>query len=572
MRALIPRSLRWQVIVALFSIVVVTISVSWFFASYFTARDFESFVTMAAIEQTREYAHLLETQYNLQGEFGDLAAFLVHGTTRESIDLGFNAPPPVLDDLDALGWDEAIASELGISLERYWFEVETSTPEELAWRYGSSADALVAAIMRQEVQNLEMGPLIDDADTMFFLSLAVSEVELYVEGWYEGYWVDLGFEDVEDEFGSPLLYEAPILVVNMDGDILFNGSGNNIERMSDALNEIIGGFPIRDWSDGSPVGYVLSAREPWFYDADETIFLGRTREGLLMGGLIAATIALVLGAVIARQISRPVSALRKSAVNLASGNSVNRLPVTKGELGAMSSAFNAMADSLDQQREVRSRMISDLSHELNTPLSVIQLEVEALRDGMQTPAEAVAHVLGELNLLRNLATDVGTLAENEAGLLSIQKESVALLEFLPIAAGRWKTQAAAVDIALKISVPEGRLFVDADPTRISQALGNLIRNALQHTRPGGTIEITCARRPVDRLGGIWNTVCVHDSGVGIAPEDLDSIFERSIHPRENRTGRGLGLTIVRQIVEAHGGHVWAESAVGIGSSFCIALR
>lgn len=570
MRALIPRSLRWQVIAALFSIVVVTISISWFLSSHFTARDFESYITMAAIEQTREYAHLLETQYNLQGGFGDLAEFLLHETGRETLDLDFVGPRVVLEDTSTIGWDEAIATELGISLEQYWFEAETSTPEEIAWDYGSSGDELVAAIMRQEIQAVEIDPTIDDADAMFFLSLVISEVEAYVEGWHEGYWVDLGFEDVTGEFGSPLLYEAPILVVNMDGDVLFNGSGN-IETMSEALDEIIGGFPIRDWSDGSLVGYVLSAREPWFYEADETIFLGRTREGLLMGGLIAAGIALVLGAVIARQISRPVSVLRKSAVNLASGDSVNRLPVTKGELGAMSAAFNAMADSLEQQREVRSRMISNLSHELNTPLSVIQLEVEALRDGMQNPEEAVEHVLGELNLLRNLATDVGTLAENEAGLLSIQKETVDLTTFLPTAAGRWKTQADAMDIALKITVPEGSLLVEADPTRISQALGNLIRNALQHTHQGGTIEITCARRPVDRMGGIWNTLCVHDTGNGIAPENLDTVFERSIHPRENRTGRGLGLTIVRQIVEAHEGHTWAESTLDVGSSFCIAL-
>jgi len=560
------RSLRWQIVLALFAIVVVTVAGSWLIAVRLTQRDFEAFITIEALEQTREYAQLLEAQYNIQGEFGDLAEFLYEET-------GYEVEPDdtelLLEDLDPFDWDVVAAHELGMSLDRYWEETEYYSPGEVAEGHGSSGEVLIAAIMAWERRRLADEEMIDSSDAAFLLSYVIDEVESYVEGWDEGLWEEL--EEWEDEFENPLLHDAAILVFDADGAILFDGSGGELDLLPEEREPLVEGFPIRDWRDGSTVGYVTSAREPFEFDLDETTFLNRTRDGLLIGGLIAAGIALILGAFIARRISRPVSALRDSAVHLSDGGDVERLPVTRGELGSMSAAFNAMADSLEQQREVRSRMVSDLSHELNTPLSVIQLELEALRDGMQPADEAVKRVLGEVELLRNLANDVGTLAENEAGLLSIQKETIDLIEFLPAIAGRWRTQAEAVGIDLRIALPESSQLIDVDPTRISQALGNLIRNALQHTSAGGMIEIACARRPVERLGGIWNTICVHDSGSGIAPGDLERIFERTIQTGENRTGRGLGLTIAKQIVEAHDGRVWAESTVDVGSSFCIAL-
>ncbi len=566
----IPRSLRWQIVLALFAIVVVTVVVSWLLAAHFTRRDFETFVTIEVLEQTREYAQLLEAQYNVEGDLDDLADFLIEEVGYETPSAEYDEIDLLLGELNVFEWDEAIASELGIPLERYWEEIEDASPAQIAEERGSSPDALVAAVMRSERERIDREEWLDEIETVFLLSYVIEEVEAYIEGWDEDdSWEEL--EEWEGELANPLLYEAPILVLDAEGEVLFDGSGGEIDLLPEELDSVVEGFPIRDWHDGRIVGFVLPAREPWEFDVEETTFLYRTRDGLLIGGLIAAAIALAFGAFIARRISRPVTTLRRSAARLAAGDDVDRLPVTRGELGAMGAAFNAMADSLEQQREVRSRMISDLSHELNTPLSVIQLELEALRDGMQPPDEAVEHVLGELELLRNLASDVGLLAENAAGLLAIRKEVVDLTEFLSAAVGRWRTQAEAAGVDLTVVTPEAPLLVEADPTRISQALGNLIRNALQHTSQGGAIEIVCARRSVERLGGIWNTICVSDSGSGIPPDALERIFERTVRGSGDRTGRGLGLTIVRQIVEAHDGRVWAESTPNVGSTFCMAL-
>ncbi len=563
------RTLRWQITFALFALVLVTVLISWLLAVRFTIRGFDAFVEATAEEQAWEYAQLLEVRYNLLGEFGDLSEFLIDQTgyappeseTREDL---------LVDEFDLLGWDAIVAQELGLSREAYWLALETAAPAEVAEDRGSTSDAIVSAIMRWEVTQRMANRGDDPSEALFLLAQLLGAVEDYAEGWYEHLWGEAWESEWEDEPFHSLLYDAPILVVDLQGDILFNGSQSTDPlEWRDALTTE--GFPIRDWATGKPVGTVRSTRQPGAFDVAETTFIGQTENGLLLGGLAAAGFALLLGGFMARRLSKPISALRDSAVALSQGDHVGRLPVTRGELGSMSAAFNAMADSLDQQRDVRGRLISDLSHELNTPLSVIQLEIEALRDGLQTSEEAAERVLSELALLRNLASDVGLLAENEAGLLTLQKERVDLNEFLPLMVDRWRTQAESAGIQLSTVVSDEGINVEADRTRLSQALGNLIRNALQHTASGGRIEVTCSRQPVERLGGFWTTLCIHDSGAGIASDDLERIFERTVRANANQSGRGLGLTIVRQIVDAHGGHVWAESTVGVGSSFCIAL-
>lgn len=566
MRTHFPRTLRWQITLALFGLVAVTLTVSWALAVTFTARDFEEYVTADALEQSLEYAHLLEVLYNLQGGLENIEQFLLGASLEESENHDEDMVVAVTDAAVS-EWEWILAERIGIPMEGYWDERMERSPVEIAWEYDVSADELVTAIMRAEVLWARSEPLFGEADLLWYLESVLADAEAYVWG-IDDVGVTAG---LEDDFGIPFLHEAPILVLDASGTVLFDGAGETDAGDRMDLDEDFDGAPIRDWQTDQVVGMVLPARDPWLYDEDEALYLDRTRDGLLIGGGVAAALALILGAFLSYRISRPIVALRDSATRLSSGEAIERLPVTPGELGSMSAAFNAMADSLEQQRDVRSRMVSDLSHELNTPLAVIQLEIEALRDGMQSPEEAADHVLAELDLLRNLASDVGLIAENEAGLLSMHKEAVDLDDFVPSAVQRWKTQADSVGIRLEIVNAGYPVLAELDPTRVSQALGNLIRNALQHTAAGGTIAIQVDRRSIDRLGGVWNTICVTDTGSGIAPEHLAHIFDRKVRGQTTKTGRGLGLTIVRQIVEAHNGHVWAESTPGKGSVFCIAL-
>jgi signal transduction histidine kinase len=243
----------------------------------------------------------------------------------------------------------------------------------------------------------------------------------------------------------------------------------------------------------------------------------------------------------------------------------------------MGVAFNAMAASLETQRALRNRLVDDVAHELNTPLSVIQLELEALRDGMQTPAEAAARVGAEIKHLRNLVDDLATLAESDEEMLQLNLKTVDLGKLAAEAALRWQSPAEAAEISLQLNIPDGLPPVQADPARIAQVFGNLLSNALAHTPQGGRVTISLrAQQPASPADSPeLVAVTVTDTGEGIPPEDLPHVFERFYRADRSRTrttgGRGLGLAIVRRIIERHGGRVWVESQPGAGSTFGFAL-
>jgi len=268
-----------------------------------------------------------------------------------------------------------------------------------------------------------------------------------------------------------------------------------------------------------------------------------------------------------------VTALTAASRRIAAGDWGVRLPVRSGdELGQMSAAFNRMAEELGRQRELRHRLVNAIAHELNTPLSVIQLEVEAMRDGMQGPDQAAEGVLREIELLRGLVEDLSFLAETDAGMLQTHPRPVGLLDLVERARVRWQSQADAAGIVLTVEwagAGKDGPQVMADPMRIEQVLGNLLSNALRYTPPGGSVTVRVLASEEEAH------VVVQDTGEGIPAADLPHIFERFYRADRSRSrstgGRGLGLSIVRQVVEAHGGRVWVESQVGVGSTFGFSL-
>jgi two-component system OmpR family sensor kinase len=250
----------------------------------------------------------------------------------------------------------------------------------------------------------------------------------------------------------------------------------------------------------------------------------------------------------------------------------------------MSITFNQMAEALATQRTLRQRLVNDLSHELNTPLSVIQLEMQALRDGLQTPAQAFEQVQGEIELLRNLVRDLSNLETTDNGHFPLQCEPVDLLALAQRAIKRWQAKAESKGVTLTLAAPVDLLpITEADPARLTQVLGNLLDNALRHTETGGTITVACqvatlaalalppTYRPVTALTGPGLVMTVSDTGCGIPAADLPHLFERFYRVDSSRNrrsgGRGLGLAIVRQIITAHGGHLWVRSSEGQGSCF-----
>lgn len=332
---------------------------------------------------------------------------------------------------------------------------------------------------------------------------------------------------------------------------------------------------IVDLQTGQVVGAVFAeVTERSFFSFEINQLLRQMLLAMIVGGIVTGLLAALLAAWFARRITAPVVELTNAATTVATQGTLDHLPVrSNDELGQMSRAFNQMADALQAQRTLRKRLIDDVSHELNTPLSIIQLEAQGLRDGMQAPQEAVAQITHEVSQLRNLVHDLSWLAATDVGEVTVDLQATDLNKYLPTVVARWQTQADAHGVTLTLHATPNMPHVALDRLRFGQVIGNLVQNGLQHTATGGEITVSAAMRSIPTAEGEWVVIDVADTGKGIDAADLPHIFERFYQVDAARSGenRGLGLSIARQLVTMHGGHIWVESRVGVGSHFSIAL-
>jgi signal transduction histidine kinase len=287
-------------------------------------------------------------------------------------------------------------------------------------------------------------------------------------------------------------------------------------------------------------------------------FLGATLFGILMAIAIA------------RWISVPVEQLTAAARRMESGDLAVRVePAGGAELAELARGFNAMAAALDRNEEQRKRMVSDVAHELRAPLTNIRCELESMQDGLTTPTpERIGFLHDEMMRLAHLVDDLQDLALAEAGRLEIDAQPVAVAALAKRAAAGMEMRARERGVSIVVDGDEDVVGL-ADARRTVQILTNLLANAVAHMEKPGDIRITWERT------GSEAVIHVIDTGAGIPAGELPRIFERfyRVDVSRSRTtgGAGLGLSIVRQLVAAHGGRVWAESEVGVGSTFSFTL-
>jgi two-component system OmpR family sensor kinase len=291
------------------------------------------------------------------------------------------------------------------------------------------------------------------------------------------------------------------------------------------------------------------------------------RRTFAVAGSLALLLAVAAGIVIATLIARPLRRMATVAAAVDAGEMSQRAGsvAQRGEVGALAGAFDRMLDRLERAFKRQRDFVSDASHELRTPLAVLRAQVELLDRETEDRArhEATATLMRRLDELDRLVGDMLTLASAEAGQL-VHLQPVDLGDFfedvrrdLPLFGER--------DFC--VEPVDGVLEADLD--RLTQVLRNLIRNAVSHTAPGDRITVA-ARSRDGRL-----ELSVKDSGSGIPPDQLEHVFERFYRGDEGRSrdggGSGLGLSIARAIVEAHGGRIWAESTPGAGATFRVEL-
>ena len=327
---------------------------------------------------------------------------------------------------------------------------------------------------------------------------------------------------------------------------------------------------VFDLTTNQPVGHVYVDVNREFLSTESRGFLNTLLLITLIGGTLTAGVAILVAARLSKRITTPVTALTEATQAIARGDTA-RLPVTSSdEVGSMSAAFNQMTATLESQRALRRRLINDVSHELNTPLSVIQLEATGLRDGLQTPDEASDQIIHEVDMLRGLVTDLDWLAETDSGELRLALQVCSVYELLASEVDRWIPQSSARQVELSLQAPDSLPEMSLDRARMSQALGNYLSNAVHATEAGGRIVLRAELEGDEEL-----MISIIDDGIGIDAADLPHVFDRFYRTDQARDrrigGSGLGLAIARAIIEAHGGTIAVKSD-GLGQGATVTIR
>jgi signal transduction histidine kinase len=284
---------------------------------------------------------------------------------------------------------------------------------------------------------------------------------------------------------------------------------------------------------------------------------------VLLGGAGVALTVLAL-----RRTTAPVGDVMEAAGRVAAGDYKARVRERgPAEARDLARAFNLMTERLQANDEQRRRLLADITHELRTPLAVVQGNLEGLLDGVYPRDEAhLSLILDETRVLSRLIEDLRTLALAESGALHLQREPTDLEVLAEEAAASFQAQAKAAGVELRVENLGEVPLAEVDPVRVREVLTNLISNALRHTPAGGAVAV----RLSTGADGRQVTVAVRDTGAGIPPDALPHIFDRFYKSDESR-GMGLGLAIAKNLVEAHGGEIQAASAPGQGTTLSFTL-
>jgi len=326
---------------------------------------------------------------------------------------------------------------------------------------------------------------------------------------------------------------------------------------------------------GNIVGFLgVTSRQELSEQAD-LLFAEQQQNSFFMLAVFMVFISALVAFPVAIYLTRPVMAVVRGTRALANGDYGSRIPVHgSDELSQLSSDFNALAETLDQNRTARQVWIADISHELRTPLAILQGELESIQDGIRPMNEdTVGSLHHEVVHLNTLVNDLHELSLSDLGALVYQKQVINISEILEQSVDMHQQMATRHKLRLNLRIqsphPEGEIMMLGDPSRLQQLFDNLLTNACRYTDPGGEIQVFMHEQNS-------NVIIEHfDSAPGVSENDLAHIFERlyRVETSRNRAkgGSGLGLTICRNIVQAHEGSIVADHSPLGGLKLTITL-
>ncbi|MCB9108524.1 MAG: HAMP domain-containing protein [Anaerolineales bacterium] len=295
-------------------------------------------------------------------------------------------------------------------------------------------------------------------------------------------------------------------------------------------------------------------------------------EALLWAAGLAAISAVIVSIFVSRRVVNPIRQMMQASRRIADGHYDERVAETsRDELGQLARSFNQMAGALEQIESMRRQLIGNVAHELRTPLTNIKGYMEGLIDGVVPPdPETYQLVYREADRLQRLVTDLQELSRVEAGVIELNRQPLSIASLIEQTAARLRPQFQEKEVSLRLDLAADRPEILADEDRVGQILLNLVGNALQYTPGGGTVTI------MTTLDHDEIQVLIEDTGIGLRAEDIPHLFDRFYRVDKSRSraggGSGIGLTIAKHLIEAHGGRIWATSeGLDRGSTFTFTL-
>lgn len=376
-----------------------------------------------------------------------------------------------------------------------------------------------------------------------------------------------------DALAPSLLMEgAEVTVEDPSGRTVWDLSSSHPDMMGGMSPGMMGSTPrgpaqrLTVSVDGRTVGTAVIQLPATGALPTDVAFRDSVTRVLLLGGLVAGLAAMGLGVLLARRATGPVRELTGAAQALAAGNHEQRVEHTSSdEFGAMAAAFNSMADSLGEEDRLRRTFAGDVAHELRTPLMILMSQLEAMEDGViELGPEAIRSLQDETQRMSKLVADLEVLASADAARFTLKKQPLDLADQASAAASEFARLFEQKSVRLETRL--NPVQVNGDPGRLRQVIGNLLSNALKFTPKGGWVRIS-----VEQEHGLA-VLEVADSGAGIPPGELDKVFDRFFRGQGARAGgSGIGLTVVRDLVTAHGGEVAASNRPDGGALFKVTL-
>lgn len=391
-----------------------------------------------------------------------------------------------------------------------------------------------------------------------------------IEGAYEKYsgWK----EDVltEDAIWA-LMVGLEIKIKDLDGKVIMD-TERALNKLSPLMQRRIRAISetelLKQKEDFSPYPLFLSGKEIGHLEVrflrpeKEFVFIQRSNKFLLLSLFAVGGAVILFSIVFSRKLTNPIKKLDSAADAISAGDLKSRVEIPgSDEISRLSETFNRMAENLERQESLRKKLISNVAHELRTPITAIKGEVEGMMDGL-VPAdkEHLNSLYEEINRFKKILDGIEDLSQAEAGALWLKKQRIQLKPFLNSIMERFSRLFLDKGITFEFS-PDEELVMNADPDRMSQIIVNLLTNALKATERGGNIWIKTWKQD----SGVF--IEIADTGHGIRQEDLPFIFERFYKVSEG--GLGLGLAIAKELTETHGGKIEAKSVYGKGATFTV---